>query len=395
MGTNNQIEKYKNSISNWLYNVIEKVKRKFFPPKKMWDKDTEDRINKEFPNEIEQSEAKELLEELLSRNRGLLETLDIRMLNKQYVNMFGKARLERIISNDILQQKILKISEEQLPVYNYILNYKLTNFNERVSNLSIAYTKNLSLDKFEGLNEKDKLKAVSILASNSSFGLCNLLDLEDYYQKRKEMCQNIINNPKQIEEELGRFMENEDGIYDYPFGFLNDMELLNEVDRVKNVIIEAKYGMTLTKAKNICKAFGNDIENVQQSESTRIVQELKAILEEDSIDRLRQINLDENYANYEGTIDIVSKLSNAYLHEYQKTLYKISENDFIESQKVKTKGKKVEVKIYNALGKNNDRADFNMILTSLGGIYPLRHNYKDLKADWIELTKIILYLVLI
>ena len=209
------------------------------------------------------------------------------------------------------------------------------------------------------------------------------------------MCQNIINNPKQIEEELGRFMENEDGIYDYPFGFLNDMELLNEVDRVKNVIIEAKYGMTLTKAKNICKAFGNDIENVQQSESTRIVQELKAILEEDSIDRLRQINLDENYANYEGTIDIVSKLSNAYLHEYQKTLYKISENDFIESQKVKTKGKKVEVKIYNALGKNNDRADFNMILTSLGGIYPLRHNYKDLKADWIELTKIILYLVLI
>lgn len=50
---------------------------------------------------------------------------------------------------------------------------------------------------------------------------------------------------------------------------------------------------------------------------------------------------------------------------------------------MKIKGrKKAEVKIYNALGKNNDRADFNMILTSLGGIYYINHNYKDLKADW-------------
>lgn len=70
------------------------------------------------------------------------------------------------------------------------------------------------------------------------------------------------------------------------------------------------------------------------------------------------------------------------MHKYQETLYQLNEEDYIGTQSVKTKGKKADVKIYNALGKNNDRADFNMILTSLGGIYDINHNYDDLKADW-------------
>lgn len=93
--------------------------------------------------------------------------------------------------------------------------------------------------------------------------------------------------------------------------------------------------------------------------------------------------MDEVYANYSGTINIFPNLKNAYLQKYQETLHKINEQDYIGAQSVKIKGrKKAEVKIYNALGKNNDRADFNMILTSLGGIYYINHNYKDLKADW-------------
>ena len=89
---------------------------------------------------------------------------------------------------------------------------------------------------------------------------------------------------------------------------------------------------------------------------------MKTILEEDNLDSLKKINLDEDYANYEGTINIVSNLRNAYLHKYQETLYRVNEEDYIGTQKVKTKGKKSDVKIYNALGKNNDRADFNMNL---------------------------------
>ena len=50
---------------------------------------------------------------------------------------------------------------------------------------------------------------------------------------------------------------------------------------------------------------------------------------------------------------------------YQETLYQVNDADYIGAQSVKIKGKENEVKIYNVLGKNNDRADFNMILTAL------------------------------
>ena len=177
-------------------------------------------------------------------------------------------------------------------------------------------------------------------------------------------------------------MNSEEEISLFPFGFLCEMQDLSDLDRIRYAIIQAKYGMNLEKAKILCSTFGDDIDKIEQSEDTRIIKELRTILREDDIDRLRQINLDEDYANYEGTINIVPNLKNAYLHKYQETLYQINEDDYIGTQSVKTRGKKVDVKIYNALGKDNDRADFNMILTSLGGIYFYNHNYEDLKADW-------------
>ena len=382
MNTNNQLVKYKdNPIRKWFTNIIDKIKSRFVSSK-MWDKEIEDEINSIFPDELKQKEVKELLQELLTRNKHLLETLDIRMLDKDLVDLFGKARLERIITDRFQQENILELSKDALQTYSYILNYNLVDFNERISNLYSSSCENLSLEELQNLSEKDRLKAISIILSNSEFHLSDLSELKDYYEKRKEMCKQIIDNPKVAEEEYEKNVNSEEEISLFPFGFLCEMQDLNELDRIRYGIIQAKYGMNLKKAKILCNAFGHEIDQIEQSEDTRIIKELMAILQEDDIDRLRQIDLDENYANYEGTINIVPNLNNAYLHKYKKTLYQVNEEDYIGTQSVKTKGKKVDVKIYNVLGKNNDRVDFNMILTSLGGIYFLNHNYDDLKADW-------------
>lgn len=382
MDNNNQLVKYKNNpIRKWFANISNKIKSKF-PTSKLWDKDTEEKINREFPNELEQKEVKDLLKDLLTRNNNLLETLDIKMLDKEFVNLFGKAKLERIITSEFSQGNILELSKEELNTYAYLLNYNLVDFNERIGNLSIFSCKNLKLEELQSLSEKDRLKSISIILSNSEFSLHNLSDLNDYYEKRKEMCKQIIDNPKIVEEEYEKNMNSEEEISFFPFELLYEMQSLSDLDRIRYGIIEAKYGMSLEKAKILCSTFGNDIEEIEQSEDTRIIKELKFILEDDNLDSLKQINLDEDYTNYEGTINIVSNLRNAYLHKYQETLYQVNEEDYIGTQKVKTKGKKSDVKIYNALGKNNDRADFNVILTSLGGIYCLNHNYDDLKADW-------------
>ena len=126
----------------------------------------------------------------------------------------------------------------------------------------------------------------------------------------------------------------------YHLGLLYEMQSLDELDRIRYAIIEAKYGMSLKKAQILCSAFGKDCDKIEQSEETRIITELKNILQETDVDKLRNISLEEVYENYSGTINIFPNLKNAYLKKYQETLYQINEQDYIGSQSVKLKGRK-------------------------------------------------------
>ena len=382
MGTNNQLDKPKKFFMfRWFSNLLDSFKKKNRSPM-FWDDETETRINAEFTNETEQKEAKELLQELLLRNNDLLGTLDIKMLNKKYIDLFGKAKLERVLTDNLLQERLLDLSDEELQVFKYILNYNVVDYNERITELRVFNNAGISLEQLESMSEPDREKFISIILSNSDFFLLDINELNNYYKDRRTKCESIIDNPGIIEEEYNKEMESEEEITSYPFGLLIEMKKLDYLDRTKYAIIEAKYGMSLEKAQLLCEAFGTDIDNIEQSEATRIIKEIKAILYETNIDRLKQISLEENQANYKGTINLISTLKNAYLKKYQESLYQVNENDFIGTQSVKIKGKESDVRIYNVLGKNNDRADFNMILTALGGIYINHHDFSDFEADW-------------
>ena len=382
MGTNNQLDKPKKFFMfRWFSNLLDSFKKKNRSPM-FWDDETEARINAEFTNETEQKEAKELLQELLLRNNDLLGTLDIKMLNKKYIDLFGKAKLERVLTDILLQERLLDLSDEELQVFKYILNYNVVDYNERITELRVFNNAGISLEQLESMSEPDREKFISIILSNSDFFLLDINELNNYYKDRRTKCESIIDNPGIIEEEYNKEMESEEEITSYPFGLLIEMKKLDYLDRTKYAIIEAKYGMSLEKAQLLCEAFGTDIDNIEQSEATRIIKEIKAILYETNIDRLKQISLEENQANYKGTINLISTLKNAYLKKYQESLYQVNENDFIGTQSVKIKGKESDVRIYNVLGKNNDRADFNMILTALGGIYIHHHDFSDFEADW-------------
>ncbi len=383
MNANNQLVKYKNNrIKKFVVNILNKIRGRYISSS-LLDENVISMIHQKFPNEWEQIEVKELLEDLLTRNRGLLETLDIRMLHKDMVSLFSKPTLERIITDEPLQRNILELSQEELRTYAYLLNYKVVDINERIGNLFPFVCKNIDINELQTLNEADRLKAVSIILSNSEFRLSNLNELDDYYEKRRNMCEEIINQPDIVKQEYHKDLNSENEISHFPFDLLYEMNQLSDLDIVKYAIVEAKYGMSLEKAKLLCSAFSKNVNEIEQSEDTRIIHELKAILKEEDIKELRKIDLGEDFKNYVGTINIIPNLKNAYIHKYQETLYQIKEEDYIGSQSIKLKKrKKADIKIYNALGKDNDKADFNMILTSLGGIYFLNHNYDDLKDDW-------------
>lgn len=362
---NNQMIEYENNPIKRLFNtIINKIKSKI-SHSKQWNEEIETAIKREYPNEEEQRNVKELLSELVARNGDLLETLDVRMLRKDIVDLFGKEKLERMLNSTRIQEEILELTPDELQTYSYLLNYHTTNFMERSDNLRLAYTcKKTTINELESLSEVDRMKAISILLSNSDFFMSDLSELENYYANRRDICQGIINNPNSVREEYEKDEYDENN--STPWGLVAEMSSLSDLDIVKYAIIEARYGMSLKMAEVLCSAFGTDIEGIEQSEETRIVKELKEILAEKDIDKLRGVNLDENYANYEGTLNIIPNLKNAYMQKYKETLYEIDEKDYIGTQEVRGKGgKKSSIKIYNVLGANNDKADFNMLVTSL------------------------------
>ena len=381
MDNNYQVTEYNNNpIKKWIVKIWNKIKDRF-KQKETLDSAVLHDIKMFFPDETKQEYAKNLAQDLVSRNNNLFSTLDIRMLDKNMVDLFGKTNFERVVTDPQLQTNLLKLSPEELKTYSFLLNYKSVSFKDRIPNLPVIDDlKNFNYDELQSLDDKEQLKAVSIILSDSAFKLNSIAELKEYYEERKQLCRQIIEDPEIIDKEYQKRDKFE--LSSFPTSLIYEMNKLSNIDRIKYAIIEAKYGMSLEKAKYLCNAFGQDIDKIEQSEDTRVIKELKYILQNKDIDSLRKISLDENYANYEGTINIIANLKNAYLHKYQETLYQINEEDYIGMQSIWTKKKDANIRIYNALGKNNDRAEFNMILTALGGIYPYGHDYNDYKADW-------------
>lgn len=377
MSKNNQLIKYEeNPIKRWFSNILNSVKNRFIPRKSL-NSEIENVIKSEFYDRQEQEQVNKMLEDMLSRNKDLLDTLDIRILKSSYLEIFEQPLLERIVADENMQKDILEMSEEELKTFGFLLQYKVTDQKERITNINTNTLRNIKLNELQNLSESSRTKAISILLSNSEFKLSDLSELNNYYEKRKNACKRIIDNPNVIEEyDYDTYWERiESGEeIDIPYGIIDEMQQLKVDERIRWAIIETKYGMSLEKARELCRTFGKDVDRIEKTEETRIIEELKQILNEKDIEKLRQIDLDENFANYEGTLNIIPNLRNSYLREYQKTLYQIKDDDYIETQD--------GINIYNALGKNNDNADFNIILTAIGGVYAYSHDFSDMKKDY-------------
>lgn len=377
MSKNNQLIKYENNLIKGIFaNILNRIKNRFSSSKK-WNSEIKDMIKSEFYDRQEQEQVNKMLEDMLSRNKDLLDTLDIRILKSNYIEIFEKPLLERIVADKNMQRDILELSEEELKAFGFLLQYKATDQKERITNINTRSLRNIKLNELQNLSESDKTKTISILLSGSEFRLSDLSELNNYYEKRRNACKQIIDNPNVIEEyDYDTYWERiESGEkIDIPYGIIDEMQQLNVDERIRFAIIETKYGMSLEKARELYRTFGKDVDKIEQTEETRIIKEIKQILEEKDIDILKHIDLSENPANYEGTMNIIPNLRNSYLKKYQKTLYQVKEEDYIGTQE--------GIKIYNALGINNDNANFNMILTAIGGVYAYSHDFSDMKKDW-------------
>lgn len=64
---------------------------------------------------------------------------------------------------------------------------------------------------------------------------------------KKEMCKQIIDNPKIVEEEYEKNMNSEEEISFFPFGLLYELQNSSDLDKIRYGIIEAKYCIKFKK----------------------------------------------------------------------------------------------------------------------------------------------------
>ena len=180
MSKKNQLVKYEeNPIKRWFSNILNSIKNRFIPRKSL-NSEIENVIKSEFYDRQEQEQVNKMLEDMLSRNKDLLDTLDIRILKSNYLEIFEQPLLERIVADENMQRDILEMSEEELKTFGFLLQYKATDQKERITRINTSSLRNINLDELQNLSESDRTKAISILLSNSEFKLSDLSELNNY-----------------------------------------------------------------------------------------------------------------------------------------------------------------------------------------------------------------------
>ena len=138
----NQLIKYNsNPISRFFNRIFSRFNSKSKTSVEL-DEDIENLLQTEYSDEEELNYSRELLKEFISRNANVLQTLNVKMLNKDLAEMFGKETLERIVTDEYLQGELSELSTEELQTYSYIIKYKAADINDRIANTSVYLNKN-------------------------------------------------------------------------------------------------------------------------------------------------------------------------------------------------------------------------------------------------------------
>lgn len=333
---------------------------------------------------LNNEQSKKIYEQLLKKDNDVGNTINFKILQTQYIEVLGIDKIEILSHYPNIQEKIVELSAEQLHIFVKILNYVQKEQDDWISVtedvIDIVKTEKYKkiCNQFEQLSDEDKINFVGIALLRTELvadiNLETIEDLHKYNEKITEEAISIINNPKKT--------ESEDEWYYYTY-----LGIKQPIDKVKNAILELKYGMNIEKAKSILQEYGDGIECFKGTNHYDILLGINNVIEETDIKKLQCMNFTNIIPDYKTLINFESDLDNFIVEDFNEKLYKPNEQDFSGIEKVKIidcngKRKKVDVPIYNVIG--NSSKEIYMLTHSRGGIsgfYDEDRKY-NCKEDW-------------
>jgi len=328
------------------------------------------------------SEEQKLSDLLYSKNNELYDTLNPQILQAKYREKLGIDKIEILSLYPNIQERILELSDSQLNLFVKLLEYAQKEQKDWIPVTeslisSVIYKENEELfKKFDELNEKDKWKLLTTIFSTSELSVMapvySTETFKDYHQRKKKIALPIINEPDNCEEQCEWSYE---------------LTVSSPIDRVKFAILGLKYDMSLEQARMLLEGYGEDIESFVGTPEGEILKDVINIINENDIKKLQSQNFDDLEIDYKALVNLESTLDNILINKFNEKLYSPSEDDFDRVEKVTIKDengkkKKVEVKVYNAIGDKS--REIYMVTHSRGAIAGFydedsRSNYKE---DW-------------
>ena len=303
-----------------------------------------------------------ILEILFQTNDEVLDKIDVRLLQEKYTQTLGLDKINLISCYPNIQQQILNLSDKEYNVFQSCLkSYLEANKTDEWNTLADTILQNINeytelIENIGDLENIDIAKLTKIIQDKNTFQIKRPEDIENYEQIKREQCDKII-------------------------------ESSQDVQQVKEAVMQKIFGHSFDYAKMIVEKFGADIEHIADGDEKDYVMSLKEMLEVDQIDVLHQI-----YAEC-SEIELIDKtlmersLKTEYGKLFNEGLWEPQDTNRIDEiefdQMMQINGDDEQIALYEELKQlnlYNAGIDFKMMVTSVA---PLEQTAPlDYKEDW-------------
>lgn len=250
-----------------------------------------------------------IIDDLYQSNNEVVCNIDLKLLDKKYVDLLGNDKINLISCYTEIQQKVLNLDSKKVMLFSKCIDtYMNINETDEWTVVGENILNNLLNDRYEPLldsiedlqklSQEDFMQLTIILQNDNWCDISNFEELRDYEKIREKKCEEIIYNKR------------------------------STIRQRKNAVLQKIFGHDLKYSKSIIKRFGEDIESIQHSGIKDYVRALNEIMKIKDPNILQQIyEKCESLQIDKGTLE--RNLKNEYCKLFNKGLYKIKEEDLI------------------------------------------------------------------
>ena len=296
-------------------------------------------------------EKNEVLKRLYKKNNEVLSNIDLRILDKKYLETIGEDKINQISCYPEIQKAILGLSEKEYNIFARCLNTYLSDF-ETDEWTTIAYDLLFNfqnrqytklIENLKDVDEIDIKKLTKILQLKNYFHIKTVEDFENYEEIKRVHCDEIINGIGSVEEK-------------------------------KKAVLFKLFCIDMPYARKILDKYKEDIDSIEDGVEKDFVLAIQEIINVVDEDVLKQIYDECEEIGIINKNVMERKIKNAYGKKYNEGLYETKCEDRIEEKDLPKELRGLNLNVYDA------GTDFKMLITSLACV--VHNNIEDYMKDW-------------